>query len=84
MWQSYPLLRRDEQAIPHFDKIENWVNPFLGEGKGIDRQKFAKLLDEYYCLRGWDPDSGRPTKAKLEQLGLPEVAKDLAKRGLAK
>jgi aldehyde:ferredoxin oxidoreductase len=72
----------DEQVIPHFSTIENWVNPYVGEGVGLDREKFARLLDEYYTLRGWDAQTGRPTAAKLEELGLPDVARDLTMRGL--
>ncbi len=31
------------------------------------------MLDEYYISRGWD-DGGVPSAAKLERLGLTEVA----------
>jgi aldehyde:ferredoxin oxidoreductase len=72
----------DEMVIPHFSKIENWVNPYIGHGLGLDREKFARLLDEYYTLRGWDPQTGRPTSARLEELGLSDVAQELLKRGL--
>ncbi|MCL6429267.1 MAG: hypothetical protein K6V36_00225 [Anaerolineae bacterium] len=64
----------DEQVIPCFERVENWVNPFLGEGKGLDRDRFASLLDEYYALRGWDPATGRPTRRKLLELRLADVA----------
>ena len=64
----------DEQVIPHFSSIENWVNPVLGEGVGLDLEKFGRLLDEYYTLRGWDVATGRPTAAKLKELGLADVA----------
>ena len=69
--------------IPHFTRIENWVNPVLGEGVGLDREKFAVLLDEYYTLRGWDVATGRPTAAKLRELGLADVAQELTRLGLA-
>ena len=72
----------DEQVIPYFEQIENWVNPCLGEKVGLDRGKFPALLDEYYTLRGWDPVTGRPTRAKLESLGLADVAEELVRRGL--
>lgn len=32
------------------------------------------MLDEYYCLRGWDKDSGLPTRQKLVELGLDDIA----------
>ncbi|MDY7078359.1 MAG: aldehyde ferredoxin oxidoreductase family protein [Chloroflexota bacterium] len=30
------------------------------------------MLEEYYQLRGWDPETGWPTKEKLRELGLEE------------
>jgi aldehyde:ferredoxin oxidoreductase len=72
----------DETVIPYFSQIENWVNPFVGVGLGLDRVKFAALLDEFYALRGWDPQSGRPTSEKLAALGLDDVAAELSARGL--
>ena len=75
--------RVDEMVIPHFTDIENWVNPVLGEGVGLDLEKFGKLLDEYYALRGWDVETGRPTVAKLRELGLADVGEELARLGLA-
>ena len=38
---------------------------------------FDEMLEAYYAARGWDPATGRPTKEKLESLGLDGVAKDL-------
>jgi aldehyde:ferredoxin oxidoreductase len=38
---------------------------------------FDEMLEAYYAARGWDPDTGRPTKEKLESLGLVDVAKAL-------
>jgi len=37
------------------------------------------LLDAYYETRGWDKESGRPSKEKLVDLGLNDIAKDLWK-----
>lgn len=28
------------------------------------------MLREYYAMRGWDPETGRPTLETLDQLGL--------------
>ncbi|MHA1143501.1 MAG: aldehyde ferredoxin oxidoreductase family protein [Candidatus Helarchaeota archaeon] len=36
-----------------------------------------EMLQEYYEFRGWDPATAKPTKAKLDELGLTKVAKDL-------
>ena len=32
-----------------------------------------QMLDEYYRLRNWDPETGRPTAEKLKELGLDFV-----------
>jgi len=71
----------DELIIPYLEREENWVNPFLGERQSLDREKFLRLMDEYYELRGWDKGSGRPTRGKLDELGLGEVADELEKQG---
>lgn len=36
------------------------------------------LLKEYYAYRKWDWETGRPTKEKLEELGLHQAAHDLS------
>ena len=38
---------------------------------------FNKYLDEYYTQRGWDLKTGCPTKAKLADLNLNDVATEL-------
>jgi aldehyde:ferredoxin oxidoreductase len=43
----------------------------------------AKLLDEYYKLKGWD-NEGIPTKESLHELGMDYVAEDLEQRGIIK
>ncbi len=72
-------MTRKDDAPPErfFEPIKS------GPGKGdrLDRKKLAKTMDEYYQLRGWDVETGLPKKAKLVQLGLKEVADDLAKLG---
>ena len=72
----------DEQVIPCFERMENWVNPFVGTRQKLDRARFAALLDEYYQLRGWAVDTGRPMQAKLLELGLDDVARELVEKGL--
>jgi aldehyde:ferredoxin oxidoreductase len=53
-------------------------------GAVVDRDKFEGMKGEYYELRGWDVETGLPTRAKLEELQLHDVADDLAGRGLLK
>ncbi len=51
------------------------------KGEVIDPVKFEAMLDEYYELRGWDKATGIPTRAKLEKVGLNDVADELAGMG---
>ncbi len=44
------------------------------KGFKLDKDRFSELLRTYYELRGWDPETGMPTRAKLEELGLKDVA----------
>jgi aldehyde:ferredoxin oxidoreductase len=40
------------------------------------------MKNEYYALRGWDVATGLQTKAGLTQIGLKDVADELASQGL--
>jgi aldehyde:ferredoxin oxidoreductase len=48
----------------------------------LTRDDVEKMFDDYYDERGWDTEKGIPTKQKLEDLDLKDVAADLEKRGL--
>ncbi|MCJ7522493.1 MAG: hypothetical protein MUP21_09800, partial [Dehalococcoidia bacterium] len=52
------------------------------KGAVLDRDRFEQLKGEYYGLRGWDVGTGLQSRAKLEELGLGDVADDLEGRGL--
>jgi aldehyde:ferredoxin oxidoreductase len=39
------------------------------------------MLDNYYKFRGWDKNTGIPTRETLENLGLTYVADELEKLG---
>jgi len=43
---------------------------------------YTLLLEEYYRRRGCEPATGVPNRATLEELGLKDVADDLATRGI--
>jgi len=43
----------------------------------IDRKKFEDLKDRYYKIAGWDIKTGWPTREKLEELDLKDVADQL-------
>jgi len=61
------ITRKDDTLPP---RLLNEVLP-SGPSKGVRLRKedLGRMLDEYYRLRGWDRD-GKPTKAKLEELGI--------------
>jgi aldehyde:ferredoxin oxidoreductase len=48
----------------------------------MSEEDYGKLLDMYYDFRGCDPATGIPTRDKLSEVGLREVAADLETRGL--
>jgi aldehyde:ferredoxin oxidoreductase len=61
--------------------------PFnAGPWKGqhiVQRKDLDKMLDDYYRHRGWDVETGVPTREKLEELGLQDVADRLEEHHLA-
>ncbi|MEE8419598.1 MAG: aldehyde ferredoxin oxidoreductase N-terminal domain-containing protein [Dehalococcoidales bacterium] len=51
-------------------------------GTVLDRNEFEEMKSEYYRLRGWDVETGFPTRTRLIALGLSDIIGDLQKRGL--
>ena len=43
-------------------------------GKKVEKEDLDKMLDDYYDQRGWDIKTGNPTRRKLEELGLKDIA----------
>ena len=62
--------RMDETVLPYFSYPENWANRFLGERRGLDAAQFAPVVSEYYQRLGWDPATGRPTRAAMDATGV--------------
>ena len=63
-------LRRDDDILP--TRIFSEPLEFgASKGEKIEFEKFMKMLEDYYRLRGWS-DSGIPSPRKLEELGLNE------------
>jgi aldehyde:ferredoxin oxidoreductase len=52
------------------------------KGAVVDRAEFERMKGEYYQLRGWDVTTGLQTRAKMEDLGLEDIAEGLERRGL--
>jgi len=64
----------DEGVIPYLARQEWWENPILNNRFGADPKQFRKLLDEFYRLRGWSIQTGRPLGETLNRLELNDVA----------
>ena len=47
----------------------------------LTRDDVEKMFDDYYDERGWDIEKGIPTRGKLEELDLKDVADDLEAGG---
>lgn len=50
-----------------------------GPAKGmvIEKDTLEMLKDAYYEIRGWDKETGKPTVAKLKELELDDLIKDM-------
>ena len=70
-------------------KDDTWPDRFFNEclpegpakGAVLSRDTIGQVLNEYYELRGWDKRTGLPTKEKLIELGLNDIADDLLRQG---
>jgi aldehyde:ferredoxin oxidoreductase len=70
-------IRRKDDAVPEKYFREPPRPPFFL----LERDKFDKMISEYYKLRGWN-DDGIPSGEELDRLDLQFVRKDLEKRGI--
>ncbi|MFC1885817.1 aldehyde ferredoxin oxidoreductase C-terminal domain-containing protein, partial [Thermodesulfobacteriota bacterium] len=52
------------------------------KGMVLERDKFEKMKDEFYEIRGWDVATGLQTRKTLEGLDLGDVADGMEKEGL--
>ena len=53
------------------------LEPFTDGGSAGFEPDLPGMLYAYYEARGWDLDSGKPSRDKLLELGLEDIAKDL-------
>jgi len=65
-------LRRENDRLP-----KTLLEPYAEGGAEGYVVPFDEMMVAYYAARGWDPGTGRPTKEKLEFLGLGDIAKNL-------
>jgi len=69
-------LRRGDDSLPK-KFFEQPLSKGRYKGAVLDKEKFEQMKDEYYQLRGWDKETGIPTREKLEELGLKDVADEV-------
>ena len=67
--------REHDRLPPRF--LEEPIKTGPSSGMAITRQMLDELLDQYYEFRGWDKTTGIPTRARLMQLGLEDIARDM-------
>ena len=74
---------RNYNRSREIDSTGEWYYeyPEKSDGTKLDMRLFNTILDSYYRNRDWDKITGRPTRAKLEELGLKEVADELENIG---
>jgi aldehyde:ferredoxin oxidoreductase len=72
---------RADDIIPKRFFEEPLIGSGPAGGKVVERDKFEKILEEYYEDRKFDRKTGLPTRAGLERLGLKDIADDLEARG---
>ncbi|HUY00725.1 MAG TPA: aldehyde ferredoxin oxidoreductase family protein [Candidatus Deferrimicrobium sp.] len=54
------------------DRLPKIILQPLEGGQDKHVPDFPLMLREYYAFRNWDPETGKPSKEKLEKLGLAE------------
>ena len=81
--------REGVRRIHEYPQVFNWQlehnapHPFYKDAEfPLTIEQYDELLDGYYTLRGCDLETGIPTREKLEQLGMKDVAEDLDKHGI--
>jgi aldehyde:ferredoxin oxidoreductase len=92
-WKAADLLRSGERAWNLKRVINNrlgltrkndklpkaFLEPYVDHPAGADGfvPDIEGMLEAYYRVRGWDAQTGYPTKEKLESLGLEWLVEDL-------
>jgi aldehyde:ferredoxin oxidoreductase len=73
------LSRKDDMLPKRFMEDPLPDGPYKGEV--FSKAKYEELLSQYYTVRGWT-SNGIPTRTKLEELGLEDVARGLENLGV--
>jgi aldehyde:ferredoxin oxidoreductase len=65
------------EPLPRPDRGEELILQDYFGRKQITREDSEQMLSDYYDEHGWDVEKGIPTKEKLQELGIPEAAREL-------
>jgi aldehyde:ferredoxin oxidoreductase len=58
----------DDDVLP--DRLHEGIGNGVLKGSFVGRDEFVEARRTYYQMAGWDPATGRPTDAKLAELGI--------------
>lgn len=73
------ITRKDDTI--HGRAMEEPVPSGPYKGERLEQEGMDRMLDDYYRVVGWDLETGAPTRKTLEELGLSDVADELARMG---
>jgi aldehyde:ferredoxin oxidoreductase len=65
------MSRKNDYLPPRF--TEDPLPDGPSRDQRIPREELEHMLDDYYEIRGWDKQTGLPTRQKLRELGLEFV-----------
>lgn len=67
---------REDDLLPErlFQGLENGAL----QGEAMPREEFEQALDLLYRVKGWDPETGNPTRERLESLSLGWIVEMIA------
>ncbi len=72
--------RQDDRLPSRFFTPFGSDTPAL-EGVALDEGSLQEALDKYYRMYGWDPETGIPTRERLEELDIGWTWQEFAKQG---
>jgi len=85
IWNLFKVINVREGFQRKHDRFPlQWLEPIRGEdgqilevatceGRPITMETFNTMLDEYYAERGWELETGTPSRQKLEELGISDI-----------
>ncbi|MBI2555380.1 MAG: aldehyde ferredoxin oxidoreductase family protein [Candidatus Rokubacteria bacterium] len=62
----------EDDVLP--DRLHEGIGNGPLKGERVDPEQFLAARRLYYEMAGWDPETGRPTAAKLAELGIDAMA----------